>query len=249
MRRFADRLTYSNVVATIALCLALGGTSYAAVTLGKYAVRARNIAPNAVDSGKVRDGSLLLRDFKSGQLDRLKGAAGAQGPQGPAGPQGPSGPTGPQGGDVVLGTTATMTGPIASTPDASGGIDAAPSLPLSDAAWTQPVGTIALMAGTATIHVPAQCDTTLGGDPTLSLFVSANREADGRPNVALFADVNVTSQNAGEDVPVAFNGAVFGYRSTPTPRTFELFALDSCSGPGQRFAVSDVRLTALLLAP
>lgn len=249
MRRFAQRLSYSDVVATIALCLALGGTSYAAVTLGKGAVRARNVAPNAIDSSKVRDGSLLLRDFKPSQLDRLRGAAGLLGPQGPAGPQGPSGQTGAPGGGVVLGTTATLTGPVSSTPSPPGGVEAAPSVPLADPGWMQPVGTIALMAGAATVHVPTQCDTILGGDPVLSLLVSANREADGRPNFALQAEVDVTAQNAGKDVPVGFEGTVFGYRSTPTPRTFELFAVDSCSGAAQRFAVSDVRVTALLVAP
>jgi hypothetical protein len=84
------RLTFANVISVIALFVALGGTSYAAVQLSKGQVKARHIAKNAVNSAKVKDGSLLGKDFKAGELPPA-------GQQGPAGPQGPQGDTGPQG--------------------------------------------------------------------------------------------------------------------------------------------------------
>jgi hypothetical protein len=62
------RLTYANVVASLALFLALGGVSYAAVTLPKNSVGSKQIKSNAVTSSKVKDGSLLGKDFKAGQL-------------------------------------------------------------------------------------------------------------------------------------------------------------------------------------
>jgi hypothetical protein len=83
------RLTYANVMATIAVFIALGGSSYAAITLKKNSVRSKHIAPNAVNSKKVKDRTLQARDFKPGQIPA--GAPGAQGPQGPAGAQGPAG--------------------------------------------------------------------------------------------------------------------------------------------------------------
>lgn len=96
------KLTYANVVATLALFVALGGSSYAAVELGKNSVKSENIgkeqvkasdiAKNAVNSAKVKDASLLAKDFKSGQLP-----AGATGAIGPRGPQGPKGDRGLQG--------------------------------------------------------------------------------------------------------------------------------------------------------
>lgn len=52
--------------------MALGGTSYAATQLGDNAVHARNIAPDAVRSPKVKDRSLLAKDFAIGQLPRGK---------------------------------------------------------------------------------------------------------------------------------------------------------------------------------
>jgi NO-binding membrane sensor protein with MHYT domain len=52
--RMRVALSYSNVIATLALVIALGGTSYAAVTLGKNSVRSRNIANGAVSRGRLR---------------------------------------------------------------------------------------------------------------------------------------------------------------------------------------------------
>src|SRR3954449_2371264 len=80
-----SRLTYANVVATLALFLALGGGAYAAARLPPNSVGAQQIKPNAVDSGKVRNRSLLPRDFKAGQLP--VGPPGARGAQGEAGPR------------------------------------------------------------------------------------------------------------------------------------------------------------------
>ncbi len=101
MRRIRDSLSYANVVATIALFVALGGGAYAAVNLPKNSVGSKQIKPNAIDSSKVKDRSLLSKDFKAGQLPAgpqgLQGAPGPQGPQGAPGAKGDAGPQGPQG--------------------------------------------------------------------------------------------------------------------------------------------------------
>jgi hypothetical protein len=85
MRRF----TYSNVTATLALFIALGGSAYAAVK---------------VTGSDVVDGSLTGKDIKrkSVSLDRLRtvpegpqGVAGPKGDPGPAGERGPAGPVDP----------------------------------------------------------------------------------------------------------------------------------------------------------
>lgn len=88
--RSRPRLTYANVVATIALFCALGGGAYAAATLPKNSVGPKQLKKNTVTSPKVKDGSLLKKDFKAGQLP-----AGATGPPGPAGAPGETGPRGP----------------------------------------------------------------------------------------------------------------------------------------------------------
>jgi hypothetical protein len=92
----SKHLTYANVTATLALFVALGGSSYAALNVG---------------SEDVRDGSLTGRDVRNGSLAAAdlgesataarrrgrRGARGRRGPRGPAGPAGVAGPPGPSG--------------------------------------------------------------------------------------------------------------------------------------------------------
>jgi hypothetical protein len=82
MRRIRiPRPSPAMVVACLALLISLGGTSYATINaLAANTVGTEQLKDNAVTSAKVRDFSLRLWDFKSGQL-----------PRGPAGPQGPPG--------------------------------------------------------------------------------------------------------------------------------------------------------------
>ena len=92
-------------VGYIAVFVALGGVSYAAVTLPSNSVTSKQIKKgqvknsdlgnNAVTSGKVKDRSLLAKDFKTGQLPA--GASGPTGPAGPAGAAGAKGDTGAKG--------------------------------------------------------------------------------------------------------------------------------------------------------
>jgi len=88
------RLTYSNVVASLALFVALGGTSYAITKLPR----------NSVGSAQVRDGSLAVRDLAPAA--RSPGPVGPRGARGVEGPQGERGPSdvwfAPPGPDRVL---------------------------------------------------------------------------------------------------------------------------------------------------
>jgi hypothetical protein len=95
MARIRSYLSYANVVATLALFVALGGGAYAAITLPKNSVGTRQIKNDAVTSSKVKNGSLLSGDFKAGQLPA--GIPGSQGPKGDTGPKGDPGPTGDTG--------------------------------------------------------------------------------------------------------------------------------------------------------
>ena len=62
------RITPSLIVSIVALVVALGGASYAAIQIPKNSVGTKQIKNKAVTSNKVKDGSLLLKDFKSGQV-------------------------------------------------------------------------------------------------------------------------------------------------------------------------------------
>jgi len=97
MKQVRNALTYANVVATIALFLAVSsGAVYAATNLGKNSVRSQNIAAkavksqdlakgavkssklaaNAVTTGKIKKGAVTSAKVKAGSLNRGSLAAG-----------------------------------------------------------------------------------------------------------------------------------------------------------------------------
>jgi hypothetical protein len=85
IRRLRSGLTYANVTATIALFVALGGSSYAALKLPRNSVGATEIRSGAVGSSEIHNRSVRLSDISVSARSSLAGHAGPMGPQGPAG--------------------------------------------------------------------------------------------------------------------------------------------------------------------
>lgn len=77
------KLSYANVMATIAVFIALGGSSYAAIQM-----TGRNVKNGSLTGKDVRDRSLGQRELSNRAVKSLRGKAG---PAGPAGVQGPAG--------------------------------------------------------------------------------------------------------------------------------------------------------------
>jgi hypothetical protein len=98
-------LTYANVVASLALFLALGGAAFAATQLPRNSVGTGQLKPEAVTAGKIAKKT----------RNQLRGSTGPQGPQGKTGKTGPKGATGAKGAQGAQGakgaTGADGTGP------------------------------------------------------------------------------------------------------------------------------------------
>jgi hypothetical protein len=141
MQWIRSHLSFANAVSMIALFVALGGTTYAAVTLPnnsvgikqikKNAVGISEIRKNAVRSGEVKNRALRAIDFAPGQLPR--GAQGLTGPQGTQGVQGPQGEPGVEAIDAFarVGDDAarTLQGDAAGFPPQNKGISQADVVP------------------------------------------------------------------------------------------------------------------------
>lgn len=84
-RRLKDRITYANVTATLALFVALGGTSYAALKLPRNSVGSAQIRTGAVRSSEIKDRSIRTRDLSLQARKALRGTPGPQGLQGATG--------------------------------------------------------------------------------------------------------------------------------------------------------------------
>jgi hypothetical protein len=76
MRYLRERLTYANVTATLALFLALGGASYAAVHVGKGSVGTEQLHNEAVSAAKIRDGAIIEAKIAEGAIGSSKLANG-----------------------------------------------------------------------------------------------------------------------------------------------------------------------------
>jgi hypothetical protein len=90
-----SRLTYSNVLATLAIFIALGGTSYAVLELPHNSVGSRQIKPRSVGSSEIRSNAVRSRQVKARSLrlsDLSRRARRAlEGQRGPSGPPGQPG--------------------------------------------------------------------------------------------------------------------------------------------------------------
>ena len=75
MHALRNKLTYANVMATVAVFIALGGVSYAAIKLPKNSVGAKQLKKGAVTPVKL----------SSGTRAKLIGPQGLQGPKGDPG--------------------------------------------------------------------------------------------------------------------------------------------------------------------
>ena len=68
MHALRDRLTYANVMATIAVFIALGGTSIAAAQLGRDTVGSEQIVNGSIASGDVATGAVRSSDIRDGTV-------------------------------------------------------------------------------------------------------------------------------------------------------------------------------------
>ncbi|MFT4049407.1 MAG: hypothetical protein QM648_06150 [Solirubrobacterales bacterium] len=96
----ASKLTYANVVATLALFIALGGVSYAAVKL----------PANSVGEKQLKNKAVTLKKIDPKAKAALKGQKGADGAAGAKGETGARGSDGTDGVDGIDGATGA-TGP------------------------------------------------------------------------------------------------------------------------------------------
>lgn len=92
------RISYANVVATLALILAVGGTAFAATSPGSSAPATLKLCA-AKRNGDLRllSGGGACKSSERAVLVDRQGSTGAAGPAGPAGTPGAQGERGPQG--------------------------------------------------------------------------------------------------------------------------------------------------------
>lgn len=219
----------SNLVAYVALFVALGGSSYAAVRLAPGSVRTRHLAraavthkklaPNSVTAANVADRSLTRADFRLGALSGT-GRAGGRGSRGPAGPAG-------RNGGAYIGAKAGSTSSVVA------GHGASTNVPLSGGTWTQEAGELDLIAGSLTVKTPPACSGSFGN----SLVVNV----DGKANT--FGVPPQVPASTSVTVPIVVGTLTAPGDSTQHRLTATL--ANSCTKSGEDFTVGRLELDVL----
>jgi hypothetical protein len=193
--KLRSRLTFANVVSMVALFVALGGSSYAAVT-----ITGKQIKDSSITTKDIKDGSLLNRDFKPGQLPR-----GGTGPQGPAGAAGRDGATGPAGANGTNGQ-AGGTGPRGPS-DAYVSGNVGPQSDSNSASVTVPAGDYVAAASGQVLYfrdgstypvseAEANCSLTSAGDAAHNTSTFATVPSQGFSSGTLRGGSATVSQNS-----------------------------------------------------
>jgi hypothetical protein len=215
-----------NLVAYVALFVALGGSSYAAVRLTPGSVRTRalansavthnKLAANSVTSANIANGSLSGTDFKAGVLGRA-GRTGAKGDQGAAGPTG----------GASIGARADSTGAVGAAHGAT------TNVPLNGGAWTQQAGEVDLITGSMTVKTPPACTGSFGNALTIAV--------DGVANT--FGVPPQTPPSTTVTVPLVVGTLTEPDSDTKHQVTASLG--NSCTKDGEDFTVNQVKLDVL----
>jgi hypothetical protein len=242
----------ANVIAYLALFVALGGSSYAATrltpgsvtasALAKGSVTRTKLAKNSVTGADVVNKSLTTSDFKPGSVLRgLKGDMGAtgdrglqglEGLKGAAGPAGPTGPTGPAGrnGDAAIAAKAALSGGTFTAP-----AGANTTVPLTGTTWTQSKDEVDLLSGNATIKIPASC--------TGGVFNPLTLNVDGTAQTFLLAPTLPASGT----VTLPFAVATLQDPDQDTQHTLSATLNNSCTKSGENFTLTGLNVDAVKL--
>jgi hypothetical protein len=226
MRFVRRHLSFANVVALLALFVALGGVSYAALKLPKNSVGTKQLKKSSVTSQKVADGTLGAQDFKPGTL--LSGPQGQQGPPGP-----PGGSTGPPGGVLPAAAIANSIGQsIAnnSIVPVSFNIEEFDSANLHSAG--SPTRLTAPIAGIYQVNATVTFSLNATGVRSLSLYVNGtNVNPVGAMQVPAVTAASFPTLTAGGLVKLAAGDFVTASVSQNSGSTLEVLGTGSFSGP------------------
>jgi hypothetical protein len=220
MLKLPRRLSYANVMATVAVFLALGGTGYAAITItGKNvkngSLTGVDIKNSSLNTRDVKNGSLLANDFKAGQIP-----AGPRGPAGEQGPKGDTGPAGQPGKDGAPGASSQIIAQI--SPPSDGDPGASPDLTLGEvtadfpAARTYRVEYSGMYGGSCSA---SPCDFSIG------VYVDGQPVSNSRVDMSMsFGSITFPCESLSTepvdrlvDVPAGTHSVKIGSRTTATP--------------------------------
>ncbi len=236
-------------IGLLALFIALGGTSYAAVKLPRNSVGTTQLRKGAVTQSKLSRGiRAQLKQASNGGVvgpQGAKGEAGAAGPQGDAGPAGPKGDagaqgvTGPQGIQGILG----VQGPAGAPGPTSAGVGGF-NATITPGGLTTPVGS----PTTVTLGQPGKVLVQLSGTFGVNCAGAACTRTIGVTVGGTTVPGAYTTVSGSAGANATITTAAPGILTGVTAGTYTVSIMDKTTGsPAGTPNGSDVRVTAIAL--
>ena len=215
--RLRPRLTYANVIATMALFLALGGGAYAAASL----------PANSVGTKQLKDQAVTLTKISSSAQTALRGHNGRNGLNGKNGTDG-------QNGSAVV-DRARSTGPV--TAPSGSGSGTPVQIPLTSASWTQQAQEVDQFVGRMIYTPPASCGSFIGAG---TLQVDLNGQSITSVGLVPFGG------SGPQTTPLTFPTGAFE-PGTSTARTLTATVTNNCStqNSGQDFTINSLAIDVI----
>jgi hypothetical protein len=218
-----EKLTYANVVSTIALFAVIAGGTAVALP-GKKTVQANDLKKNAVKAAAIAKGAVGASEIAEGAVGSSEildaSVAGADVADRSLGYE-------DLGSNSVV-TRIRSTGPIGT---GDGGLANPVSVPLSGNTWTQAANELDVAFGEATYTQPATC----GGNGDMRIEFLLGGEVVDADNVG---DSTAPGQTLKELVLVS--RPYLFEPGADTQRTLTMRASDDCSGAGENFTLNSV---------
>ena len=176
---------YANIMATVAVFIALGGTSWAAVK-----ITGANVKNGSLTGKDIRDRSIAPRDLKK-KLTGKRGPVGTPGPRGTAGPAGPQGERGPSFATFVNGAPKFLEGNSPET---------VATLKIPAGRWM--LGVSATLKNETTAQTTADCELKFGRDESDLDIITASgdlllRGEFGKSTEVISLDTGITTDSPG----------------------------------------------------
>jgi hypothetical protein len=249
LRKLRQQLTFANVVACLALFIALGSTGVAApfadtaASLGTSVKKALKVGKRA---DKKADRALKAAREANEKASNVAAKGGAAGPPGPPGAPGSKGDAGTPGlkgdkGEPGAAGTVVVTRPHGSTPQTT--TDSFAPYPVSDNTWVQQPGETNMIFGEISGEGLVECIGTLGPRATIQaeVLVDGIVVGTGGLTTPIQGDSpSALTEMIGFKVPVSYEP------TTATTRTLSVRVRDTCS-TDQHFTVGSVRMTVVAI--
>jgi hypothetical protein len=221
---------HGALIAYLALFVALGGTSVAAVGLTRNSVKSTHIkngqvkradlARSSVNSSKVADGSLLAGDFAAGQLK-----AGPEGPRGLEGPRGPAGAAGTDGADGTDGAPGPAAVAIRGRPPNDGTVYSVSVTP----EWRLKLS--CFYSGSTNDFSMSLVSNSIAADRRVSTAFTATGGTHTKSESVAAGDVSLISYSGSGDDNVRWDGQILHSSSSGVASvTFNVFAATGSCG-------------------